>query len=217
MSVRAGDEPLCGRFDTGEIVGLLRQPQQRQLAVGVARAEPGQRLAGPRERVGRRPAPRRHGGRCVPRGQDRSIATAPSTLRDLSRQPPLACVTAGLPTTVTSMLASSMRRADPLHVVHGHRVAPDRCACRCSRCRGPRAGSARAARRSWPRCRSATQRTLEERLRLGELLLGGPGLGEAPNFRFHDFERLAGAVGAGGGAGHEQRRVVERNQALNTE
>ena len=170
-----GDEPLRGRFDAGEVVGLLREPQQRQLAVGVARADEGQRLARSAPRRRQTPAPSRRDGRCVPRGPHRWIATdghatlpAPAA-RD---QPPLAGVTCGRPTTVTSMPASSMRLRDPLHVVHGHRlhqavalvdvIDAEILDLDLHELRGDLAGGVEAQRVG----------TRQERLRLGELLLG---------------------------------------------
>ena len=47
-----GGEPFRGAQDAGEIVGLLREPQQRQLAVRVARPDPGQRIRAVRQGIG---------------------------------------------------------------------------------------------------------------------------------------------------------------------
>ena len=58
---RAGAQPRRGSADGGEVVALGRQPQQRQAAVGVARAQPVERLGAARQRVvesGRRNAVR---------------------------------------------------------------------------------------------------------------------------------------------------------------
>ena len=50
MSLASAAEPLGGLDDGGEIVGALGQAQQRQRAVGMARAQPVERLAGTRQR-----------------------------------------------------------------------------------------------------------------------------------------------------------------------
>ena len=134
-----------------------------------------------------------------------------------SPQPPLAGTTCGRPTTVTSMPASSRRLRDPLHVGHGHGlhqavalvdvIDAETFALDLHELRGNLAGGIEAQRVG----------TRQEGLRLGEFLFGRAVLGEATDFGLEHIERLPGAIGAGRGAGHEQRGVLERDQALNTE
>src|SRR5439155_24144038 len=49
---RASREPAGSGADRGEVVTPGGQPDQRQAAVGMARAQPGERLTSARERVG---------------------------------------------------------------------------------------------------------------------------------------------------------------------
>ena len=48
---RAGAQPACSGADRGEILARGRQAQERQAAVGMARAQPVERLAAASERV----------------------------------------------------------------------------------------------------------------------------------------------------------------------
>ncbi len=112
-----GHQPLRRALDGCDIIGLFWEPQQRQLAVRMARPDPCQRTGTARQRIG------------IGRGRHAAAADTLLTgivdglrdrreqdshglaLKPASRQPPLAGVTGGRPTTVTSMPPSSSRLA----------------------------------------------------------------------------------------------------------
>src|SRR3974390_1997192 len=105
---RALSEPGCGRGDAGQIPALLRQKQQRQAAVGVPGAQPGERFFGAGHSVGERA-----GADAV-----RADALGPCKL-NRPVQGHSGCYSVevtpcGLPTTVTSRPALSRRLATRL-------------------------------------------------------------------------------------------------------
>ena len=209
MSVAPGRGEAARRIlDRDQIVVLGGKPQQRQAAVGMARAQPGERGLGALERVGERLRRYAVWSDLVGAAQDRSNASsAHGADRCYFEVTPC-----GRPTTVTSMPPSSRRlamrlvsssvtasiKADrsidvidaEIVELHAHELVRD-------------LGRGIEAKR---------ERAFEVGLGLLELIRGRAFPSHARDLGLDHLDRVLGGVVAGGGAADMDRGMIEPEQ-----